>query len=90
MSVWQSARARLWMSHAIAGLLGVAAGFVYTTKLSTSTDTVLQGLKRRPLLDAVNVAFHFGSPDHAREACRHLRGSDCAPDELRALAAKRR
>jgi hypothetical protein len=89
MSLWRSARARLLVSHAAAGLLGVSAGFVYAT-MSTSTETVLREFKRRPLLDAVNVAFHFGSPDHAREACRHLRGSDCTPDELRTLARQRR
>jgi hypothetical protein len=90
VSLWRNARARLFVSHAIAGIVGVAVGFAYTTKMSTSTQTVLQGFKRRPLLDAVNVAFHFGSPDQAREACRHLRGSDCTLDELRALARQRR
>ena len=127
---------RLSVSHVLAGLLGVAAGYVYTTKVSTSTEVVLQGYKRRPLLDAANVAFRFGSPDHARAtlesllrirpsnelewgdtmmaelrlaildrelaagsqrsphldaaraACRRVGRSDCAAEDLRALAAK--
>ena len=88
MSAW----VRLLVSHVVVISLGVAAGFAYTTKVSTSTETVLQGFKRRPLLDVAKVALQFGSPEHARatlrDACRQLRGSDCPPDELRALAAK--
>jgi hypothetical protein len=71
MSLWRNTAARLLVSHAVAGVLCVAAGFAYTT-LSTPTHTVLQGFKRRPLLDAANVAFQFGSPEHARATLENL------------------
>jgi hypothetical protein len=136
MSFWRSAWTRLFVSHALAGLLGVAAGVAYTTKTSPSRQAVYHAFERRPLLDAANVAFRFGSPEHsratlesllripasneldwsdtmmaelrlaildrelapgstgsphldrARAACQRLRGPDCAPGALRALAVK--
>jgi hypothetical protein len=135
VSLWRSVWIPLFVSHTVAGLLGVAAGAAYTSKMRPST-TALQALARRPVLDAAHIAFRFGSAEHsratleslltfpaasdldwgdammaelrlavldgelapggkrsprldaARAACRRLRESDCAPEQLRALAAK--
>ena len=69
MSAWT----RLFVSHALATLLGVTAGNFYMTKVSTSTQDRLHALKRRPLLDAASTASRFGSPEHARATTDSLR-----------------
>lgn len=66
MSPWQRAWSLLLVSHAVAGLLGVGAGVAYTTTMSSSTRAVYRGFARRPLLDAANIAFKFGTPEHSR------------------------
>jgi hypothetical protein len=63
---------RLFVSHAVIAGLGVGAGVAYATKSSTATQGFLDGFKRRPLLDAANVAYRFGSSEHARATLESL------------------
>ena len=72
MSFWRSVWFRLLVSHAVAGLLGVAAGAAYTRKMGPSTRAVYLGFARRPLLDAAHIASRFGSTEHSRATQQSL------------------
>jgi hypothetical protein len=54
------------LSHAAVLVLGMLAGTIYWSSHRSTTDSLISMLARKPLADASNVAFRFGSPDHAR------------------------
>jgi hypothetical protein len=63
---WLSSPARLVASHALTILLAVGAGWVYWGTTRDATQSFIDTIALAPRFDAANLAFRFGSADHAR------------------------
>jgi hypothetical protein len=68
-----SSLARLVLSHAAVLGLAILAGNAYWTSHRSATESLISMLARQPLADASNLAFRFGSPEHARILVDELR-----------------
>jgi hypothetical protein len=62
---WSSLPARLVLSHAVALLLATAAGFAYANSQRASIQSIVSGIALQPLINATELAFQFGSREHA-------------------------
>jgi hypothetical protein len=63
---WSSVPARLVLSHALALLLAVGAGLAYGKSRPASNQSFVIGIAQQPLTNAADLAFQFGSVEHAR------------------------
>jgi hypothetical protein len=63
-----SRRTVVWLSatHAFVLLLGIAAGFAYDIRQRDRLATLLAHLGRMPRVEAADVAYRFGTAEHAR------------------------
>ena len=63
---WRAPPALLAASHALAVLLAWTAGSVYFGITRGSIQASIDNISRQPRADAANLAFRFGSAEHAR------------------------
>jgi hypothetical protein len=66
---------RLIASHAVVTVLGVGAGYAYWTTTRESTRSLHAVIARTPILNAAELAFRFGTAEHARRLLNHVRGT---------------
>lgn len=61
-----SSLVRLSLSHALVLVLGILAGNTYWNSHRSTTESLISAFARQPLSEASNLAFRFGSPEHAQ------------------------
>jgi hypothetical protein len=68
-----SSLARLALSHTLVLILAVLAGNTYWKSHRSTTESLISTFAQQPLFEASNLAFRFGSPEHARILLEELR-----------------
>lgn len=63
---------RIFLSHALAVVVAILAGSAYGNANRASRELIVSAIARKPLTDAANLAFRFGSTDHARVLLEEL------------------
>ena len=69
---------RIFLSHALALLVGILAGNAYWNAHRAATELLVSAITRKPLTDAANLAFRFGSTEHARVMLEELQHAPAA------------
>jgi hypothetical protein len=72
--------ARLTFSHAAVLILAMLAGNTYWNSHRSATDSIISTFSRQPLGDAANLAYRFGSAEHARILLEEVRHAPSYPD----------
>ena len=63
---------RIFSSHALVLAVAMLAGSAYWNAHRASRELLVSAIARKPLADAANLAFRFGSTDHARVLLEEL------------------
>jgi hypothetical protein len=72
--------ARPALSHGAVLILAMLAGNTYWNSHRSATDSIISMFSRQPLADASNLAYRFGSAEHARILLEELRRAPPYPD----------
>lgn len=70
---WKRRLKALARSHVAAALLGLVIAHVVWWRMAPGMQAVLDGITRWPLGQAAQLAFRFGSEQHARAVLNHLK-----------------
>ena len=70
---WKRRLKALARSHVAAALLGLVIAHVIWWRMAPGMQAVLDGITRLPLGQAAQLAFRFGSEQHARAVLNHLK-----------------
>ena len=63
---------RIFLSHALALVVAMLAASAYWNAHRASRELIVSAITRKPLTDAANLAFRFGSTEHARVLLEEL------------------
>ena len=63
---------RIFLSHTLVLVVAMFAGSAYWSAHGASRELIASAVTRKPLADAANLAFRFGSTEHARVLLEEL------------------